>query len=289
MPWVTEEEIQAAKNMTAYEYLRTHQAQRLQKTRTRNEWQLTDHDSFKINELSSKWHWKSRDIGGVSALRFLIEVDGMKFTDAVKLLCEESPSFIPTQSAKKEKPPFKLPERYCNCRRIRAYLNHRGISDEVITYCISHEILYERVPYHNAVFVGKDESGKARYAFLRGIYEKNGKGFKMEQTGSEKKYSFCIPPERETKRVVVYEACIDALAHMTLEEFLKNHSEIKEIEICTDNDFAGRWAKEQMKKHYEGTYQIICNLPEKEGADYADLAKEKKQTNKCRDRPLERR
>ena len=71
MPWVTEEEIQAAKNMTAYEYLRTHQAQRLQKTRTRNEWQLTDHDSFKINELSSKWHWKSRDIGGVSALRFL--------------------------------------------------------------------------------------------------------------------------------------------------------------------------------------------------------------------------
>ena len=74
-----------------------------------------------------------------------------------------------------------------------------------------------------------------------------------------------------------------------LEEFLKNHPEIKEIEICTDNDFAGRWAKEQMKKHYEGTYQIICNLPEKEGEDYADLAKEKKQANKCRDRPLERR
>ena len=54
MPWVTEEEIQAAKNMTAYEYLRTHQAQRLQKTRTRNEWQLTDHDSFKINELRKR-------------------------------------------------------------------------------------------------------------------------------------------------------------------------------------------------------------------------------------------
>lgn len=140
MPWVTEEEIQAAKNMTAYEYLRTHQAQRLQKTRTRNEWQLTDHDSFKINELSSKWHWKSRDIGGVSALRFLIEVDGMKFTDAVKLLCEESPSFIPTQSVEREKLPFKLPERYCNCRRIRAYLNHRGISDEVITYCIYYKL-----------------------------------------------------------------------------------------------------------------------------------------------------
>ena len=40
----------------------------------------------------------------------------------------------------------------------------------------------------------------------------------MEQAGSEKKYSFCIPPRKETNRVAVYEACIDALAHMTLEE-----------------------------------------------------------------------
>ena len=56
-----------------------------------------------IRDRSSKWHWKSRDIGGVSALRFLIEVDGMKFTDAVKLLCEESPSFIPTQAVEREK------------------------------------------------------------------------------------------------------------------------------------------------------------------------------------------
>ena len=44
-----------------------------------------------------------------------------------------------------------------------------------------------------------------------------------------------------------------------------------------------------MKKHYEGRYKIISNLPEREGADYADLAKERKQTNLCRDRPLESR
>ena len=131
MPWVTEEEIQAAKNMTAYEYLRTHQAQRLQKTRTRNEWQLTDHDSFKINELSSKWHWKSRDIGGVSALRFLIEVDGMKFTDAVKLLCEESPSFLPTQAAEREKLPFKLPERNFGAKEQEYITDEFAIGDPV--------------------------------------------------------------------------------------------------------------------------------------------------------------
>ncbi len=155
--------------------------------------------------------------------------------------------------------------------------------------------------------------------------KKTGKDSRWSRPGVKKSTAFVFHQERETNRVAVYEACIDALAHMTLEEgkqdkyrlslggiaapkenaqiqserfkkppdaleeFLKNHPEIKEIEICTDNDFAGRWAKEQMKKHYEGRYKIICNLPEREGADYADLAKERKQTNLCRDRPLERR
>ena len=64
MAWVTEEEYQAAKQVRAYEYLQTYQPGRLKKTRTRNEWQLQDHDSFKINEITSKWHWKSRGIGG---------------------------------------------------------------------------------------------------------------------------------------------------------------------------------------------------------------------------------
>ena len=67
MAWVTEEEYQAAKQVRAYEYLQTYQPGRLKKTRTRNEWQLQDHDSFKINEITSKWHWKSRGIGGMSA------------------------------------------------------------------------------------------------------------------------------------------------------------------------------------------------------------------------------
>ena len=84
MAWVTEEEYQAAKQVRAYEYLQTYQPGRLKKTRTRNEWQLQDHDSFKINEITSKWHWKSRGIGGMSALRFLMQVDGMGYTEAVK-------------------------------------------------------------------------------------------------------------------------------------------------------------------------------------------------------------
>ena len=157
--------------------------------------------------------------------------------------------------------------------------------------------------------VGMDEQGEAKYAFLRGIYDSRGKSFRMEQEGSNKQYSFCVPPLGKSHRVAVYEACIDALAHMTLEDgrtdkyrlslggiaapkegaeratkkmkrpdaleyFLKEHPEVTEIELCTDNDFAGRWACAQLKEQYEEKYTVVCNLPQMEGADYGDLAKQ---------------
>lgn len=46
MPWVTDEEIRAAREMTAIEYLRRYEPDRLKKSSARNEWELTDHDSF---------------------------------------------------------------------------------------------------------------------------------------------------------------------------------------------------------------------------------------------------
>lgn len=309
MPWVTDEEIRAAREMTAIEYLRRYEPNRLKKSSARNEWELIDHDSFKINGITSKWHWKSRDIGGTSALNFLVKVEGMTFPEAVRLLSGENPSYIPPERPVREQKLLVLPDRNENSRRILEYLSGRGISERAIRYCLRLGILYESRPYHNAVFVGRDENGKARYAFLRGIYDQGRKSFKIEQSGSEKAYAFCIPPMGSTKRVAVYEACIDALAHLSLENrtdkyrlelggisapkegekrremknpvalehFLWQHPEIEEIEICTDNDFAGRWACEHIKKAYEKDYRIIENLPQIEGTDYADLARMRKE------------
>lgn len=165
---------------------------------------------------------------------------------------------------------------------------------------------------------------KGKYAFLRGIYEREGKAFKLEQSGSNKAYSFCVPPVGMCSRVAVYEAAIETMAHMTLEEnqadkwrlslggiyaskdetkeyrpkkplalehFLKIHPEIKEIEICTNNDRLGRMAAEALKKQYEGNYQILMNLPQREGADYGDhLAKERrKKMLEKKDRLTERK
>ena len=302
MPGVTEEQIIAARRMTAIEFLRRYRPGELVKTDSRGEFELREHDSFKINEETSFWHWKSRDIGGKSALDYLIKVEGVKFVDAVLALCEEE---------------FALPPAAANNRRVFAYLLKRGISRKVIEACVRAGILYESADYHNAVFVGKDETGTARYAFLRGTYTK-GKPFKAEVSGSEKQYCFCLPPKGTTNRLAVYEAAIETLAHLTLEgtadkwrlslggisapkegeparsfsfkkplaleSFLKRHPEIEEIEICTNNDFAGRWAAEHLGKTYQGKYRMVKNLPEKEGRDYADLTKERYEKQAARQR-----
>ena len=317
MPGVTEEQITAAKQMSAIEFLRRYRPGQLVKAESRGEFQLKEHDSFKINETTSLWHWKSRDVGGKSALDYLIKVEGLRFVEAVQTLCGENPSYVPPVSQPEQPKEFLLPPAAENNRRVFAYLLKRGIDRKVIEACIRAGILYESADYHNAVFVGKDETGTARYAFLRGTYTK-GKPFKAEVSGSEKQYCFCLPPKGTTNRLAVYEAAIETLAHLTLEgtadkwrlslggisapkegeparsfsfkkplaleSFLKRHPEIEEIEICTNNDFAGRWAAEHLGKTYQGKYRMVKNLPEKEGRDYADLTKERYEKQAARQR-----
>ena len=317
MPGVTEKQILAARQMTAIEFLQRYRPEELVKAGSRGEFQLRTHDSFKINGETSNFHWESRDIGGKSALDYLVKVEEMGFVDAVLTLCKESPSYIPPPSQPEQEKEFALSPAAANNRRVFAYLMKRGISRKVIEACVRAEILYESADYHNAVFVGKDETGTARYAFLRGTYTK-GKPFKAEVSGSEKQYCFCLPPKGKTNRLAVYEAAIETLAHLTLEgsadkwrlslggiyapkegestrsssfkappaleAFLSGHPEIEEIEICTNNDYAGRWAAEHIAKFYQSRYRIILNLPEKEGCDYADLAKEKYEERAARQR-----
>ena len=304
MPGVTKDQIKAAKRITAMEFLRRHRPDQLEKDAARGEFHLKEHDSFKINERTSLWHWKSRDIGGRSALDYLIKVEGMDFMEAVRQLCGDLPDrYIPLPPVPKKE--FSLPLPAENNRRVFAYLLKRGIDQKVIKACVQAGILYESAQYHNAVFVGKDDQGVPRYAFLRGTYTR-GKPFKAEVSGSDKSYCFCLPPCGTSRRVAVYEAAIETLAHLTLEKtadkyrlslggiyapvegvesrvfkpptalesFLAHHPEITEIEICTNNDAPGRWAGEHMAKHYQGKYQVTVNLPPREGMDFADLAKQ---------------
>ena len=293
---VTKEQIYSAKQIPAIEFLRQYRQSDLMKA-GRDEYQLKSHDSFKINGHTSLWHWKSRDIGGRSALDFLIKVDGINFTDAVLMLCGEKPAPVTAHEKPNNTLPFALPKPSHNNDRVIAYLTGRGISEDVIKRCIQCGMLYESAKHHNAVFVGRDGRGIPRYAFMRGTYTK-GRPFKLEVPDSDRDFPFCLPSEESTKRIAVYESAIDAMAHLTLEKhadkyrlslggvslppldaFLKRHPEVEEIEVCMDNDIQGRRAAELIEKTYRDKYFVIRNLPVPEGYDYADIAKEVYATN----------
>ena len=313
MPGVSREQIDAARRMTAIEFLQRYRCGQLVPSGSRGEFQLVEHDSFKINEVTSKFHWKSRDIGGKSALDYLVKVEGMPFVDAVLTLCEENPQYISPPSLQEKKKEFVLPPAAANNRRVFAYLIQRGIDRTVMEACVRARLLYESADYHNAVFVGKDEAGIPRYAFLRGTYTKSAKPFKAEVSGSDKRFCFCLPPKGAARKLAVYEAAIETLAHLTLERtvdkyrlslggiyapeegaavryfekplaleaFLTRHPEIEEIEICLNNDYPGRWATEHIEASYKSRYRIYRNLPEPEGYDYGDLAQERHRENRC--------
>ena len=303
MPGVTKEQVAAARRMTAIEFLWRYRADDLVKSSARGEFELKSHNSFKINGESSLWHWKSRGIGGKSALDYLMHVEGCSFVEAVKMLCDEQLVFTPKNHAdvERKRPPFELPEKSPTTTRVEAYLRCRGISQPVIQKCLDDGILYESLPYYNCVFVGRDAGGTPRYAALRGTYT-YGKQFKAESTGSDKRFGFCIEPTAESSVVAVFEAAIDAMAEMSLagdaadkyrlslggiyapeegrdihppaalEEFLAQHPQVNRIEFCLDNDPPGRAAAAALARLYGEQYQVAVHLPPIEGFDYGDLA-----------------
>lgn len=308
MPGVSREQIEQARQMTAIEYLLKYESYDMKRC-GRGEYELRSHDSFKINEETSRWHWKSRDIGGRTALDFLIHVRGQAFLDAVRQLCNEQPCFDPILIPEKPKKAFVLPDSAPDCNRAVSYLCSRGISLNVLAFCHEQGLYYEDLPYHNVVFVARDNVGTPRFACKRGTL---GQDYKRDVEGGEKKYGCYIQPEAKGDTVAIYESIIDAMSHATLneqddlpwkdkyrlalggiyapdpskakavrhptkppaalEQFLLDHPHIRRIEICTDNDFAGRYAAKRIEEHYQDEYEIVPMLPVPEGYDYNDMA-----------------
>lgn len=221
----TKEQIAEAKKLTAIEYMKRYMPHELVRC-SRNEYQMRSHDSFKINEDTSLFHWKSRDIGGKIALDFMISVLEYPPENAIReILNDEPPEYVPKPFAVKERKPFSLPERSPTTYRVERYLQGRGISKTIIDYCVRQGTLYEDLPYHNAVFLGRDMQGQARYAFKRGTFQPTPdqdanprKAYKGEVEGSEKSFGFYIPPSYESDTLAIYEAGVDAMSHASILE-----------------------------------------------------------------------
>lgn len=201
---------------------------------------------------------------------YLIEIRGYGLVDAVNRLTggeiqNTQPSRKPEIQSRAyrepERKPFSLPWAKRCATFMVSYLQRRGISGEVISRCFKLGLLYEADYKGEAVcvFVGKDDAGKARFACMRSI----GGNLKKDVGGSDKRFSFCYPPQNsDSRQLAVFEAPIDALSHAALQElegwkwdgyrlslggtspvalvsFLERHPRISRVTLYMDNDLAG--------------------------------------------------
>lgn len=171
-----------------------------------------------------------------------------------------------------------------------AYLTDRGIDRPLLEACINHRLQYELAEYHNAVIVGYDPEGKARYAAIRGTLG----SYKGEASGSDKRYAFSLCLPRQPPTVHVFESAIDLLSYATLEhragrdwrgdallslagvfqrkrekvlpvalaQFLEDHPSVKTVCLHLDNDAVGRSAAQGiMEALANSPYQVIDDPP----------------------------
>ena len=275
MGYVTTNQLERARQIKALDYVLANEAALYK--RVGNGYRMIEHPSFAVGEKGFYWHSQSGVIKGKTALDYLTDVRGYHLVDAVCMLLGERPQersdkqnplapvkkIIPNAKPPPERIPFTPPLRNKDNRRVIAYLQSRGIERNLILNCIEQGSLYESYPYHNAVFTGKDENGKTRFAALRGTTS----NFKRDADGSDKRYGFVISPDNPNSReVAVFEAPINCLSHQTLceqgfmppfdgwrlslggtsilafEHFMKLHPEVTHCFVCTDNDEAGEKA-----------------------------------------------
>lgn len=262
-------------------------------------------DSLRIKNRRT-WFRYSEQVGG-DAITFLQRFHNMSFTDAVKYLLafnghsRDAPATLSKRThdppPEPPKQPFVLPEPSADNRRVFAYLLKRGIAKQVVGAFLDSGLLYEDTPFHNCVFVGRNDQDEAVFANKRGTYDLDGSGFKGDVPGSNKTIAFRLPCGPDIDTVHVFEAPIDLMSYITLhrdltsnavalcclhdgalETYLNENSYIKNIILCLDAD---KWAQEAIQRiraKYEPLgYTVTTDLPTcgKDWNEHLQLKKEK--------------
>ena len=297
MSYIPPQEVEKIRSIDLLTYLQKCEPEQLVHV-SGNTYTTTGHDSLRIS--NGMWHWFSQNIGGKSALDYLIKVRGMTFMQAAKTIQAEfcsTHTLSPPPYHKSVEKILLLPPKNTNCSRVTAYLKHRGIDEDIIDFCINTGRLYESSPHHNAVFVGFDLQGNRKYASLRGTTG----DFKGEATGSNKRYSFSIPA-KNSHTLHVFESAIDLLSYATLQklnkkdwstdhllslagvfrmkqggtiplalqQYLTDYPGIQQIHLRLDRDAIGREATAGIAAKLQDSYEIK-DSPPTIGKDYNDL------------------
>lgn len=154
----TKEQIDRANQTDLVSFL---QAQGEQLERAGQEYRWKRHDSLTVRE--NRWYRHSQSKGG-GPIDFVMEFYGKSFLEAVEMLIGERGEAPPPVYLQ-----FRLPPKSPDNQTARNYLTAaRRIDEDVSGFFFSCGDLYEEAAHHNAVFVGRDESGIPRYAHQRG-------------------------------------------------------------------------------------------------------------------------
>ena len=166
-------------------------------------------DSLRIKDRRT-WFRYSQNTGG-DAITLVQQFCGKTFPEAVEYLltfngrARDSPTKAVTPVKQIDPPkPFALPPRNTDDHRVFAYLRKRAIAAQVIRQFMNSGLLYEDAEHHNCVFVGRNSAGQAKYACLRGTYDRDGKGFLGDVTGSDKNIGCAISHDPTSNQVQVF-------------------------------------------------------------------------------------
>ena len=247
--YYTQEQIDRANQADLVSFL---QSQGEQLTRAGQEYRWKRHNSLTVR--GNKWYRHSQSKGG-GPVDFVMEFFGKSFTEAVELLTGEQGAAAPDRPSPAPLSDFRLPPRSDTAGQVKSYLTEaRRIDEDVSGFFFSTGDIYEEAAHHNAVFVGRDESGIPRYAHQRGTAG----NFRLDVKGSDKAFNFSYRGAGE--RLFVFEAPIDLLSFLCLFKkgwqkqsylslggvgekallrFLSDRPDIQTVYLCLDSDQAG--------------------------------------------------
>ena len=260
------------------------------------------------------------------AISFVMHQEGMPFGEAVgKLLNGDYVVYQAEQKAYAPEPHriVTLPDKAQNFKRVYWYLvSVRGVDSQIVSALMNEKKVYQEAEFSNAVFVGYDRDGTARYCSMRSTYP-NSK-FKRDADNSDKSYPFFV--EGKSDLSIITEAPIDLMSHATLtkmfgntdwrqdhrlsvgclsmaalDRYLEWHPEIKKLVFALDNDYLARnqkgelanWgqlaAERAIKAYSEKGYKCALHTPRLNdfNTDLTEIRKGKTPTDLDRQRENE--
>jgi len=191
-----------------------------------------------------------------------------------------------------------------------AYLQKRDIAPQVTRGFIDAGLLYEDAEHHNCVFVGRDGSGKPRFASKRGTASEEiplrsvpacgedstrsipfsfprenrfagflrgpriGPGFKGDVPGSNKDVAFRLPCDPALDWVTVFEASIDLMSFCTLHRQVRSNA----VALCCLYEGA---LDTYLKENLHLKRIILCLDADKWGRAAAEQLRDKYEKQGC--------